>query len=1191
MGRKKGGKKGRRGGDDDFEEPVAAPEPEPEDSNSGGNNSKRSKRGKGARGRNNNNDGGGGGGGDDASSAGGSKKLTKKQKQAKARAARLAKQQAASQANSGDDGDDAETVGEPEPEPEQKRPLTKKQKAALRRQREAEAAAKRAAEEAAEDENDGDDQDEDEDDESDNGAPTSAFGALQLSSEEESGDESDDGGGAAGGFAGLMSSSEEEEEDSDDEDAKAKAKAKAAAAKKKKEQKKAEEVVDTSKMSKSQLKKWKRDQKNKKKQQAAQEDEDDDVDELLQQLNAAPEEPQKIAQPGKKLSKKQQKKLRLEQEKAARLAREKAEEEAAAAAEAADVAEDAEDAEAAEAAEEAARQAAEEEEEAAREAAKAAAAAEKKAAEIAAAKAKEEEQDRELYSNLKKKIKKLKKERDACDSTKAGREEKKSLKKQIKQLEQDRDEIKRRWDAAGDDDAGSDADDAVKSSPKRGGRKDGKLSNKERRRLEKETADEREAEAQAEALRKELEFSGASVANFACTQPAMAEDQSIAWENSKDILIDGFTITAKNKVLFNNATLKINNGQRYGFLGPNGQGKTTLLKMIAAGELRIPRSIDFLMVDQEIVADDTPAIEAVLRADKARTKALQREVDVLAALDAEEDDKRVAELNEELEAVYEELNAMGAERAEARARQILAGLGFDSKAQNRATKKFSGGWRMRISLAQALFIRPTLLMLDEPTNHLDLNAVLWLDDYMSKWKNTLLVVSHDQDFLTSVCQQIIHLEDQQLYYYKGSFDTFKGMHDTKIKQQLKDYEKQQKMLRAAKKSGSSSKQAMAKAEKNRKAAGKKGGAGKSKDDGGMAESNDRDEVLIARPQEYLVRFNFQEVEDLRPPVIEVSNMSFHYPDAEDGTEFPDLFNNVNFGIDMDSRICIVGPNGAGKSTLLNLIMGLLEPTGGSINRNRRMRMGRYSQHFMEHLPMLSSPVDYLRNKFGDQSYQEIRNLLGNVGLEGHAHTIKNKDLSGGQKARVVFAELMLARPHIIFFDEPTNHLDIESVDALCDAIRAFNGGVVLVTHDARLITEVNCDLWVVDQHATPQVKPFQGEFDEYKAEILAEIHANEERALVEAELRAKAREAKKIALEEARKAGHGAKKLVSGADSSAQRAGDDDVVVSRHGVAGAAAAAEEEEEQKPDEEAISLLFGKKKKDKKKKKKKAKPLKL
>jgi ATP-binding cassette subfamily F protein 1 len=478
-------------------------------------------------------------------------------------------------------------------------------------------------------------------------------------------------------------------------------------------------------------------------------------------------------------------------------------------------------------------------------------------------------------------------------------------------------------------------------------------------------------------------------------------------------------------------------------------------------------------------------------------------------------------------------------------------------------------------------------MLDEPTNHLDLNAVLWLDDYMSKWKNTLLVVSHDQEFLSSVCQHIIHLEDKKLYYYKGTFDTFKAMHATKVAQQQKDWEKQQKMLRAAKKSGSSSKQALAKAARNKKSQNKRsGGQGKHV---GMEESNDRDEVLIERPMEYLVRFNFEEVEDLRPPVIEVSNMGFHYPDADDGTEFPDLFNDVNFGIDMDSRICIVGPNGAGKSTLLNLVMGLLEPTDGVINRNRRMRMGRYSQHFMEHLPMLKSPVDYLREKFGDQSYQDVRNLLGNVGLEGHAHTIKNKDLSGGQKARVVFAELMLAKPHIIFFDEPTNHLDIESVDALCEAIRAFNGGVVLVTHDARLITEVNCELWIVDQQSNPQVKPFQGEFDEYKEEILEEIRQNEEQALADAERRAKVRQEKKEALAAMRKAGKGATKMLSVMDASVQQAVDDDnAKISREKVD----PTEETETsfEKPNEADLALLFGRKKdkkKDKKKKRKKEK----
>ncbi len=283
------------------------------------------------------------------------------------------------------------------------------------------------------------------------------------------------------------------------------------------------------------------------------------------------------------------------------------------------------------------------------------------------------------------------------------------------------------------------------------------------------------------------------------------------WQNALDVKIPDFSISAHNKELFYNSSLNIAHGRRYGFVGPNGQGKTTLLKMIASGDLKIPPRIDVLYVEQEVMADDTPAVEAVMRADKERWALVKEEKALLAALEKEPDEAKDARLAE----VYEQMAAIGADRAEAKARRILYGLGFDAEMQVKPTKNFSGGWRMRISLARALFLEPTLLMLDgacvracvrgampchdrslcrplarsltahafsrphrphptEPTNHLDLNAVIWLDDYLQNWKKTLLVVSHDQDFLNSVCDEILHLDNKKIVQYKGNYDDFKG---------------------------------------------------------------------------------------------------------------------------------------------------------------------------------------------------------------------------------------------------------------------------------------------------------------------------------------------------------------------------------------------------------------------------------
>ena len=399
------------------------------------------------------------------------------------------------------------------------------------------------------------------------------------------------------------------------------------------------------------------------------------------------------------------------------------------------------------------------------------------------------------------------------------------------------------------------------------------LSNKQKRALQKLRKKQAlEAEANKKNFLEPLddgagdEALAASLSNFNIVQRAVTGEASLAWENSRDIYVDRFSISTHKKVLFNNAELRVFHGNRYGLLGPNGQGKSTLLRCIAKGVLKIPKSIDLLMVDQEINADDTPAVEKVLQADTKRAAALALEntlLDEMEALgDTEADMKKAHELQGRLEEVNVELQAMDAERAEARARKILAGLGFDSAMQNRATRKFSGGWRMRISLARALFMKPTLLMLDEPTNHLDLNAVIWLDEYLSKWEQTLLVVSHDQDFLNNICTHIIHLEDQQLHYYKGTFDEFKKMHVQKRIQQEKAYMKQQKELKRAKKSGKSNKVA-SKEQKKKQELRKRKGKSKSKKGGRMAmdedeaEENLADRELIARPRDYIVKFNFE----------------------------------------------------------------------------------------------------------------------------------------------------------------------------------------------------------------------------------------------------------------------------------------------------------------------------------------------
>eukprot|EP01033_Poteriospumella_lacustris_P001512 gene1513-1090_t len=604
--------------------------------------------------------------------------------------------------------------------------------------------------------------------------------------------------------------------------------------------------------------------------------------------------------------------------------------------------------------------------------------------------------------------------------------------------------------------------------------KAGNLSNREKRKLAKEMESrEREKEYQAAALKASMEG-----AQFAVSQTVI-DPNDPQWQNALDIVIPNFSISAHNKELFFNSPLTIAHGRRYGLVGPNGAGKSTLLKMIAAGELKVPPRVDYLYVEQEVLADETPAVDAVLKADKVRWELVQEEKAINKLLEKNPEDEKA---NVRLGEIYEQLTQINAAASESKARRILFGLGFDGEMQVRPTKYFSGGWRMRISLARALFMEPTLLMLDEPTNHLDLNAVIWLDDYLQKWKKTLLVVSHDQDFLNSVCQEILHLDQKQVVVYRGNYDNFKEQEATRRKQMVKEWERQEKKLKELKAKGLTKENAE-KAQLKSKAREPGARANKKQEAANAAsggtESASSQVTLLARPREYSVIFHFPKVVHLSPPIMEVRDVNFRYrPDL------PWLFRGLNFGLDMTSRVCIVGPNGSGKSTIIKLITEEVNPPEGEVRRNPRLRIGVYNQHFIDRLPMAESPVEYLQRLFEEEDYQSIRNKLGKYGLEGHAHTIPIRDLSGGQKARVVFVELSLMTPHLLFLDEPTNNLDIESIDALCDALKEYNGGVVVVSHDARLIETIECQLWVVDnQNVTPWHKGFQ----DYRNHLLEQL--------------------------------------------------------------------------------------------------------
>jgi ATP-binding cassette subfamily F protein 2 len=533
-------------------------------------------------------------------------------------------------------------------------------------------------------------------------------------------------------------------------------------------------------------------------------------------------------------------------------------------------------------------------------------------------------------------------------------------------------------------------------------------------------------------------------------------------EDSRDVHLGSVTLLYCGHQLIENEQLEFNYGNRYGLLGANGCGKSTLMRALASGEFPIPKWVDIHLLQEEAAPSDLSALQSVVADTKKEIERLEELQMTLLERDPD---------SPQLQFIDEKLDALDPNTLETRAGELLHGLGFTLEMQRKATKDMSGGWRMRVALARALFVSPTLLLLDEPTNHLDLEAVVWLEEYLRNYPHILVLVSHSQDFLNNVCTHTIHWQQKKLIYYGGNYDAYVRVRGENETNQIKAYKKQQDEIAHMRKfiaSAGTYANLVRQAKSREKIIEKMEAAG-----------------LYTMPiKDPVWNFEFGECSKLPPPVLSFDRVSFGYPNSGQ------LYSDVSFGVDCDSRIAIVGKNGTGKTTLLKLMVGDLLPIDGQVSRHTHLKFGRYHQHLAEILPMEQNVLQFVMSKFADRrlELESWRKVVGRYGVTGKNQTMPIGHLSDGLRSRVVFLLLVLETPNVLILDEPTNHLDIDCIDALAEAINKFQGGMVLVSHDFRLIEQVCNEVWeVVDNKVTI----FKDSIRAYKERLREHVHAEE----------------------------------------------------------------------------------------------------
>ncbi len=516
--------------------------------------------------------------------------------------------------------------------------------------------------------------------------------------------------------------------------------------------------------------------------------------------------------------------------------------------------------------------------------------------------------------------------------------------------------------------------------------------------------------------------------------------------------ITDLTYRIAGRTLIDGARLALPEGHHAGLVGRNGAGKTTLLRLIAGelhgdgGSIELPKHARIGMVAQEAPDGPESLVETVLAAAPERSA-------LLAEAETARGPQRIAE-------IHERLGDIGAHAAPARAAAILAGLGFDEAAQARPCRDFSGGWRMRVALASVLFVAPDLLLLDEPTNHLDLEATLWLDGFLKTYPHSLLLVSHDRDLLNRVVDRIVHLDRGKLTVYAGGYDDFERTLA----------ERQANLAAQAAKQTAQRKHMQAFVDRFRyKASKARQAQSRLKAIARMTP------IVVEAGDEWSLKFDFPAPAPLAPPLIALDDATVGYEPGKP------VLRGLDLRIDGDDRIALLGANGNGKSTLAKLLAGRLKPMTGGLRRSAKLKVGYFAQHQGDELDLNATPLAILERLMPGVLEQKRRAHLGRFGFSQDKALTRVGALSGGEKARLLFAIMCREAPHILLLDEPTNHLDIDAREARVQAINAYDGAVVLISHDPHLIELTADRLWLVADGA---VTPFDGDMDDYRKLLL-----------------------------------------------------------------------------------------------------------